>query len=488
MAARKDEGRKAQDSGRRAVIWRLPSAQETSDSRDAGEPERPRGRRVPLPVLWGLVAALVCVGLYAAWSEVGRDMLGTSGEPAAASAPAPAASQAPATAAGAGGDEAGGATATPPPSDGAGVPLVVADEGGDETPAEAPSRDAAPVVDAEAAIMAGAEAAAGTSAAAEPPEDSEATVVSAEGAPAAEGSESARPSLPADPEPAAPSPAAALPEAAAAAPQAPDALEARLGVLEAQASGALASGAVVTALAERVRVLEEDPARATLDRALAAWEKQRGVLEAALAETGARIARLEEEGARQAAADGRLMVLVLATGDLAAALGSSRAFAPAFDALNGIAGEDAEIERALARLAPFAGIGVETLDGLRARFPEVANAIVRAGAASDDDGWIDETVTRLSQLVTIRRTGGALDPESVDGRLVLAEEALATGDLAQAIALVEALVPGTPEAAIAREWLRDARARREADDAHAALAAVVRDRVGGRWAAGGTSP
>ncbi len=481
MAARKDEGRKAQDSGRRAVIWRLPSAQETSDSRDAGEPERPRGRRVPLPVLWGLVAALVCVGLYAAWSEVGRDMLGTSGEPAAASAPAPAAS-APAPAAGAGGEEAGGATATPPPSDGAGAPLVVADEGGEETPAEAPPRDAAPVPDGKAAIMAGAETAAGTSAAADPPEESEATVVSAEGAPAIEGDDPARPSPPAGPEPTSPS------STAAAAPQAPDALEARLGVLEAQASGALASGAAVTALAERVRVLEEDPARATLDRALAAWEEQRGVLEAALAETGARIAQLEQEGARQAAADGRLMALVLATGDLAAALGSSRAFAPAFEALSGLAGGDAEIESALARLAPFAGIGVETLDGLGARFPEVANAIVRAGAASDDDGWIDETVTRLSQLVTIRRTGGALDPESVDGRLVLAEEALATGDLARAIALVEALVPGTPEAAIAREWLRDARARREADDAHAALAAVVRDRVGARWAAGGAPP
>ena len=315
--------------------------------------------------------------------------------------------------------------------------------------------------------MAGAEAAAGT----EPSEDSEAGVVSAEGAPAADGDGSARPSLPADSEPAAPSPTAA--------PQAPHAPEV-------QASGALASGAAVTALAERVRALEEDPARPALDRALAAWEEQRGVLEAALAETGARIARLEEEGARQAAADGRLMALVLATGDLAAALGSSRAFAPAFEALSGLAGADAEIESALARLAPFAGIGVETLDGLRARFPEVANAIVRAGAASDDDGWIDETVTRLSQLVTIRRTGGALDPESVDGRLVLAEEALAAGDLARAIALVEMLVPGTPEAAIAREWLRDARARREADAARAALAAVVRDRVGARWAAGDT--
>lgn len=483
MAARKDESRKAQDSGRRAVIWRLPSTQETNDSADAGEPERPRGRRVPLPVLWGLVAALVCVGLYAAWSEVGRDMLGASGEPAAAPAPAPAAGQAPAAAAGAGGEEAGGTTATSPPSDSAGVPLVVADEGGDETPAEAPAQDVVPSIDDRTAIMAGAEAAAETGAAADSPEESAAAVVSGEGARTAEGDDAARPSLPADSEPASPSPTAGGGDLQAVQPAVSEREEAT-----AAAAAALASGAAVAALAERVRALEEDPARSTLDRALAAWEEQRGVLEAALAETGARIARLEEGAARQAAADGRLMALVLATGDLAAALGSSRAFAPAFEALSGVAGEDAEVESALARLAPFAGIGVETLDGLRARFPEVANAVVRAGAASDDEGWIDETVTRLSQLVTIRRTGGALDPESVDGRLIAAEEALATGDLAAAIALVEALVPGTPEAAIAREWLRDARARREADDAHAALAAVVRERVGDRWAASGAPP
>ena len=72
------------------------------------------------------------------------------------------------------------------------------------------------------------------------------------------------------------------------------------------------------------------------------------------------------------------MTLVLATGELTAALGSSRPFAPALDSLRGIAGEDPEIEGALARLAPFAATGVATLDGLDARFPEAANAIVRA--------------------------------------------------------------------------------------------------------------
>ena len=128
-----------------------------------------------------------------------------------------------------------------------------------------------------------------------------------------------------------------------------------------------------------------------------------------------------------------------------------------------------------------------TIDGLLARFPEAANAIVRAAPATEDADWIDETVTRLSQLVTIRKTSGAIDPQSLDGRLVEAESALATGDLGRAIAIVEATMPGAAEAISAQTWLRDARARQEADDALAALVATVHARIGARWATtGGT--
>ena len=126
-----------------------------------------------------------------------------------------------------------------------------------------------------------------------------------------------------------------------------------------------------------------------------------------------------------------------------------------------------------------------TLDGLSARFPEAANAIVRATPASDDPDWIDETVGKLSRLVTIRRTGGAIDPASLDGRLVEAETALKFGDLGRAIAIVEALMRETDEAGSAAPWLRDARARREADAALAGLVATVHGRIGARWASTG---
>ena len=260
-------------------------------------------------------------------------------------------------------------------------------------------------------------------------------------------------------------------------------LNARLDALEAGAADA--SGAALTALEQRVQALEQDPAREAFDRALAAWEEQRAALEAALAEVTARLARFEEDATLQSAADGHLVGLVLATGDLTAALGSARPFAPVLDTVRGVAGEDAEIESALARLAPLAATGVPTLDGLKARFPAAANAIVRAAPAAEDSDWIDETVTRLSQLVTIRRTGGAIDPASLDGRLVEAESALVDGDLARAVAIVEALMPEAQGAERADAWLRDARARAEADGALAGLVAIVHARIGARWASAG---
>ena len=261
------------------------------------------------------------------------------------------------------------------------------------------------------------------------------------------------------------------------------ALNARLDALEAaDASGA---GTLLVALEQRVQALEQDPAREAFDRALAAWEEQRAALEAALADVTARLARFEEDAARQSAADGHLVGLVLATGDLTAALGSARPFAPVLDAFRGVAGEDPEIESALARLAPFAATGVPTLDGLKSRFPAAANAIVRAAPAAEDSDWIDETVTRLSQLVTIRRTGGAIDPASLDGRLVEAESALVDGDLARAVTIVDALMPEAQGAGRAETWLRDARARAEADDALAGLVAIVHARIGARWASAG---
>ena len=510
MAARKDDGQEPPADSRRAVIWRLPATAGTTESTDApdapgAEADRPKDRRVPLPVVWGLVAALVCVGLYAAWSEFESDILGSSGEPDAAAASAsatPSAAEQP----GAGATGGGGEASASPPVAGESAPVVTAaDDTGKDAEADVETglvEKAAPVVAApqggETAPQEGPEPESPLPAA-DPPSPTP-TIAAGEPqtTPAAEAARDevlAAPDTSAVTTAEAPAEAVPGPETRTQSPaparigdDALGALNARLDVLETGSRGAINAGAAVIALEQRVRALEDDPTREPLGQALAAWGEQRAVLEAALAEVSARLARFEVEATQQAAADGRLVTLVLATGELTAALGSSRPFVPALDALRGIAGEDPEIESALVRLTPFAATGVPTLDGLSARFPEAANAIVRTTPATEDSDWIDETVTKLSQLVTIRRTGGAIDAESLDGRLVEAETALNAGDLGRAIAIVGALMPAGAEAGIAKPWLRDARARAEADDALAGLGAIVHARIGTRWAATGAAP
>ena len=499
MAAPKDDGQEPPADSRRAVIWRLPATADTAQSTDApdAEADRPKDRRVPLPVVWGLVAALVCVGLYAAWSEFESDILGTSGEPDAAAASA-SATPSGVDQPGAGATGGGGEASASPPVAGESAPVVTAaDDTGKDAEADVETglvKETAPVIAApqgdETAPQEGPEPESPLPAA-DPP--SPTPTIAADEPQTTPAAESARDEAPAAPADAVTTTVDTQSRTQSPAPaqigaDALGALSARLDSLEAGSAGVVNAGAAVIALEQRVRALEDDPTREPLGQALAAWGEQRASLEAALAEVSARLARFEAEATQQAAADGRLVTLVLATGELTAALGSSRPFVPALDALRGIAGEDPEIESALVRLTPFAATGVPTLDGLSARFPKAANAIVRTTPATEDSDWIDETVTKLSQLVTIRRTGGAIDAESLDGRLVEAETALNVGDLGRAIAIVGALMPAGAEAGIAKPWLRDARARAEADDALAGLAAIVHARIGARWAATGAAP
>ena len=365
MAAGKDDGQKPPEGGRQAVIWRLPATTGSPERADAPEapdtPEAqadcPKSRRGPLLAAIGLAVALVCVGLYAAWSEFGSDILGTGGDSdIAPSSPAAPGAQT------AGEGATGGGTAASPPAVEESVPLAVADdEGADETVEASLVEEAAQDVAAE--------------------ETEPAVTAAPEPAVPAEEPLSPSPALADDDPPATPAVASAhaeeqaVPDGAAAAAEAtavaaPDTqpvtaspaqadlsadalgvLNDRLQALEAEAAGAIGAGTAVIALEQRVRALEDDPAREPLSEALAAWGEQRAALEAALADVNARLARFEAEAAQQSVADGRLVTLVLATGELTAALGSSRPFAPTLNTLRGVAGEDPEIERKRYRAA-----------------------------------------------------------------------------------------------------------------------------------------
>ncbi len=183
----------------------------------------------------------------------------------------------------------------------------------------------------------------------------------------------------------------------------------------------------------------------------------------------ARIGALEEKaGALEAQAkastegDEAAAVTALAVGQLAQALKGSGPFAAELKAVKEIAEDDAETAEAIEALDPRAAGGVPTVTELSARFPAVAEAVSKTKAKLKGEEWYENAYNRLTELVSVRRTGdAAVAAGGTDAALARAEGALAAGDLAAAIQAMETLEP--PAADAAAGWLNDARARMTAE-------------------------
>jgi len=249
----------------------------------------------------------------------------------------------------------------------------------------------------------------------------------------------------------------------------------------------------LTALDAAIRALPEKPvavppvapgadaaalARLQSDTAtsIAALQQQDQNLATQLADAGKRLAALEARAQATGTAS-RETAFVLGVGQLREAVRSGRPFADALSGLRAIAGDDREAAGALAALQPFAGSGVADLASLRARFALVAPRIV-AAAPRTGTGWLDQTLARLSSLVSIRRTGpAAAAGEGPEAAVARAELALGGGDVDAAVKALEGL--GGPAADAASPWLAGARARLAADTAVATLESIAIGRLGG---------
>jgi hypothetical protein len=162
---------------------------------------------------------------------------------------------------------------------------------------------------------------------------------------------------------------------------------------------------------------------------------------------------------------------VLATNQLTIAVNRSGPFTAELQALQAVAPESAR--PTLEALAPYAATGVLTLETLKARFPAVARAVAGTKVTLTGDTWTERTLNRLTQLVSIRKTGpDAIAAGGTDGRLAEAEQVLAKGDLAAAVTALEGL--DTKAAAeAAAPWIAAAKARLAVDQALVALQASV---------------
>jgi hypothetical protein len=137
-------------------------------------------------------------------------------------------------------------------------------------------------------------------------------------------------------------------------------------------------------------------------------------------------------------------------------------FAADADLLKPLAAGDPAIAAIHGELAPFASTGVATRRALAVEFPEIARRVIAADVA--DDSWGERLLSKLKQLVSIRRVGEDTKGMTPEAILARAEAALEAGDLAKAVSEMKTLK--SPALDPARDWLTRA-------EAHLAAQGVV---------------
>ena len=175
---------------------------------------------------------------------------------------------------------------------------------------------------------------------------------------------------------------------------------------------------------------------------------------------GERVQALED---RPRGVEAKLAAFVLAVGQLRIALQTDSPFGSALESVSAAAPEDSIIAESISVLAPLASSGVESFGRLQRRFDSVVVAIVRAAAKPPGDTWIDKTIARLSELITVRRVGTAVEGDGADAVVARAEARLKVGELAAAVSELGRLDGAAAEAA--ETWLNSANQRLAADKA-----------------------
>ena len=259
-----------------------------------------------------------------------------------------------------------------------------------------------------------------------------------------------------------------LPEADAAAHRI-DALSARVDSLE-------PTGAKVGQLAGDVQQIKQQSAAVQsrldgltaqvqgVDQQLQALQGDVKGVQGGLAETRSRAATANDRRAQAAA-------LALITSQIDAALGPGKPYEAPLRSLTALGDQDPAVHQAAAELAPGAASGVPSLAALRQSFAPVADEIVQRERAPEGGSLIDRATSNLMRLVTVRPVGADVAGEGAAARVARAEADLDRGDLATAVAEVEAL--DGPAAEAAAGWLSDAKARLQATAALASLRARV---------------
>jgi hypothetical protein len=216
---------------------------------------------------------------------------------------------------------------------------------------------------------------------------------------------------------------------------------------------------------------------------MASLEKENTVLQALIKNLGGRIAALEVRPSN-VTGPGKSNALLLAVGQLRDTARTANGFEAPFSTVAALAGTTPAHKSALAILKEHAAKGVSDLPILQRQFDKLSGDIVRASYTPAGDGWIDQTLFKISRLVTFRRTGEAgARKDDIAGLVARVELRLAAGDLKSAIGIVKKFTGGPQK--ISQKWLKAAEGRLSVDDAITQLFQNALKGVGVSGASGG---
>lgn len=179
-----------------------------------------------------------------------------------------------------------------------------------------------------------------------------------------------------------------------------------------------------------------------------------------------------------AANSSSIQALVLATGQLRAAIQTAGGFAGELATIRALGGTDPELESLLDDLAPHAATGIPTMGQLSDRLDAIAGEIVQASREGEDADWVDDALHRLSSLVTVRRAPGEATGDRADAVVARAQARMVEGDIEQAVSEIRSLSGAA--ARTAEPWLVDAEARLLADRIARALTDITLHRLSGQ--------
>jgi hypothetical protein len=278
---------------------------------------------------------------------------------------------------------------------------------------------------------------------------------------------------PSSPDPALATRLAALETARSAEAKTAAALATRLAALETTHAEEAKTAAALQALAQRLSALEAKPAPAAAD--LAPLQQQLSSLSKAVADLNVAVAQLDKAASAQPAADPRNTALALVLLQIREAVDVARPFKAEYDALLGLARDHPDIAAAAAPLEGPATAGVASRAALAERLHQLAPQIATARPPAKSTGWWLPIRDRLRSLVTIRHVGGEQQTPQ-EAAVGTAERAIASGDLAAAVAALDRL--GEPAKTAAEPWLRMARGRLAVETALRRVEALVTTQLG----------